>query len=84
MRREIFLSGEITDLEKRGVKKCASFSLDEKGASFCVKEGKEMLWMEAGEMKRGTLRGVAKSEGWRGGDPSWYRKRAEERMSSIY
>ena len=66
------------------MKKCASFSLDEKGASFYVKEGKEMSGTDFDKMKRGTLKDVAKSEGFRGGDPSWYRKGAEELMSSIY
>ena len=57
MRREIFHSGEIKDPEKRVLKKCASFSLDEKGASLYVKEGIEKVGDEDWKMKTWTWRG---------------------------
>ena len=56
MRREICLSGEITAPQKQGLKKCAFFSLDEKGTSLCVKEGKVMSGTEGLRNEKRDLR----------------------------
>ena len=76
MRRDIFLSGENTDPEKRGSEKVLlSFHWRGKEQACARKKEKKRSETEAGETERGTWRKESEEEGWSGKSLSGYGKK---------